>query len=320
VSAKSVKITRILDEKTSIEAAEPSVVVIGNFDGVHRGHQAVLEEAVREAKARSLVPSVLTFHPHPAEVLGRGAPPMLTNEARRAELIGELGVERVFIRTFDQVLAEWTPEQFARQLLLGTLNAKIVVVGENFRFGHNRAGDRALLQELGEKLGFEARAHAIAADAKGPFSSSRVRDAIAAGDVIEAAAVLGRPHSFAGTVGQGAQRGRRMGYPTANIEEIREMVPASGVYVVRVSGIPEHDGELMPGVMNVGVRPTVAATGMRTVEVHVIDFNGDLYGKALRVHVQERLREEKKFDGVTALKAQIALDLEAARAKTRGET
>jgi riboflavin kinase/FMN adenylyltransferase len=280
---------------------------------VHRGHQAVLGEAVREAKARSLVPSVLTFHPHPAEVLGRGAPPMLTNDARRAELMGELGVERVFIRTFDEALSKWTPEEFAERLLKGALNATIVAVGQNFRFGHDRAGDFARLDELGKKLGFEARAHEVIGDEKGPFSSGRVREAIAAGEVTQAAAILGRPHSFAGMVGRGDQRGRRMGYPTANVEEVREMIPANGVYTVRVGGVPQHPGQIVPGVMNVGMRPTVAATGTRTVEVHVLDFQGDLYGKALRVHVVERLRSEMKFDNIEALKAQIAIDLATAK-------
>ncbi|HLK35564.1 MAG TPA: hypothetical protein VKU41_02345, partial [Polyangiaceae bacterium] len=159
-------------------AAPPSVLVIGNFDGVHRGHQAVLGEAVARAHETGLRACVLTFDPHPAEVVGAGAPPVLTTLARRAELMGELGVERVYVQTFDASFAAWSPERFVRELVVGALRARYVVVGENFRFGAKRAGDLGLLRAHGEQLGFHALVHAVSSDAHGPFSSTRAREAV----------------------------------------------------------------------------------------------------------------------------------------------
>ncbi len=308
----------LLDDASSSPAsgARQSVVVIGNFDGVHLGHQAVLAEATAIASGRGLCSAVLTFHPHPGLVVGRGEPPVLTSLARRAELIARLGVDRVFVRAFDLGFAKWSPERFARELVRETLLAEVVVVGENFRFGAARAGDLAVLRALGQALGFEARAHGVARDAAGAFSSTRARQAIAAGDMEGARAVLGRHHALAGTVVVGDQRGRTIGVPTANLEGIVEMVPPDGVYAVLVDGVLE-DGTARAvgrGVMNIGVRPTVKGDGRRTVEVHLLDFDGDLYGQMLRVHVVRRLRDEKRFDGLDALKAQIARDIGDARA------
>ena len=184
---------RILDDATPAGplAEEGCALVVGNFDGVHRGHQSVLTEAVEAARAAHLVPSVLTFDPHPAAVVGQGAPPMLTTLERRAELVGALGVERMYVRRFDAAFASWEPERFARELVAGALRARVVVVGQNFRFGAKRAGDLTLLRALGAQLGFEVRVHAIASDAQGPFSSTRAREAIAAGDLPAVEAVLG---------------------------------------------------------------------------------------------------------------------------------
>jgi riboflavin kinase/FMN adenylyltransferase len=312
---------RALDDATPPGpiAEEGCVLVVGNFDGVHRGHQAVLAEAVRVAGEAALVPSVLTFDPHPAAIVGPGAPPMLTTLEHRAELVGALGVKRMYVRAFDAAFAAWEPERFARDLVSGALQAKIVVVGENFRFGARRAGDLALLRSLGEKLGFEVRVHATASDAKGRFSSTRARQAIAAGDLDEVKAVLARPHSISGTVVHGDERGRTINFPTANLAPVVEMLPPDGVYAVRVDQI-FPDGEVGPltgGVTNIGVRPTVATPGdgKRTVETFLLGFAGDLYDERLRVHLVARVRGEQKFDGLDQLKEQILLDCLEARRK-----
>jgi riboflavin kinase/FMN adenylyltransferase len=203
------------------------------------------------------------------------------------------------------------------------LAAKVVVVGENFRFGAKRAGDLAMLRSEGARLGFEARVHSVAADADGAFSSTRARDAVAAGRVDEVAQVLGRPHSVSGVVAHGDGRGRTIGVPTANLEGVPELLPSNGVYAVRVDVLAAEgsSGDPRPlgaGVTNVGVRPTIEQQQQqsvtRRIETHLFDFAGDLYGQRLRVHLLSRIRDEKKFAGLDELKAQIARDIEAARA------
>lgn len=298
---------------TSIPDRGPkSVIVIGNFDGVHKGHQAVLAQARALADARGLRCVVLTFDPHPSEVLGRGAPPRLTTLARRIELLREHGATDVAVEPFTMELAAWTPERFAKELLAMRLGTRVVVVGRNFRFGNKRAGDLDTLQELGGQLGFEAVAAEVAGDADGPFSSTRVRDAIAAGEVERAAAVLGRPHALSGVVEHGDARGRTIGFPTANLGGVGEMLPAYGVYAVRVGRTSASTSTSEKGVMNVGVRPTVGGNALR-VEVNVFDFDQDLYGETLRVDLVTRLRGEQKFGSFEELRAQIAKDAENAR-------
>jgi riboflavin kinase/FMN adenylyltransferase len=306
-----------LDDTTSAAAiaAPEASIVIGNFDGVHRGHQAVLADALEVARARSLAPAVLTFDPHPSAIVGAGAPPMLTTMARRAELAASFGVTRVYARTFDAAFATWGPERFARELLSETLRARCVSVGENFRFASKRAGDLATLRALGAELGFEVHVHELACDAAGAFSSTRVRACVAAGDVAGAAEMLGRPHAISGVVAHGAKRGRTIGFPTANVEGIPEMLPPNGVYAVRVDRL-DASGDthaLAPGVTNIGVRPTVGGEPRRSVEVYLLDWNGDLYDATLRVHLVARLRDEKRFAGLDELKAQIARDAADAR-------
>ncbi len=312
-----------LDDTTSRDAvnARPSVVAIGTFDGVHRGHQAVVAAAAEEARARGLATYVVTFAPHPMDVIGRGAPPPLTSLERRSELLLRAGADRVFVRRFDAEFANWSPLRFARELLAETLGAKRVAVGGNFRFGAERAGDLAALDALGRALGFEAYAQSMTSDAMGALSSTRARQAIASGNLADAEAVLGRPHALSGVVGHGAKRGRTIGFPTANVEAIPEVLPPDGVYAVLVDtlGAPEGGSvaaALGAGVMNIGVRPTVDGTGTRTVEVHLFDVAPDLYGARLRVHVVARIRDERRFASLDALKAQIVLDSAAARLAT----
>jgi riboflavin kinase / FMN adenylyltransferase len=285
------------------------VIVIGNFDGVHEGHKAVLRQARRASGEHGQGPVVFTFHPHPNEVLGRGLPPKLTTLARRKELLIENGASSVIVEPFTLDLASWSPERFARELLHDRLRAEVVVVGENFRFGHKRAGDIETLRALGETLGFETRPAEIVGDVKGPFSSTRIRDAIAKADLDEATAVLGRPHALSGVVVRGDRIGRTLGFPTANLGGIEEMLPPHGVYAVRA----RTPAALCDAVMNIGTRPTVDGRVLR-VEVHLLDVDVDLYDANLRVDLVARVRGEEKFDGRGALKAQIGRDVEAARA------
>ena len=281
-----------------------TTVVIGNFDGVHRGHQAVLAQARGIADGGGHRCVVLTFDPHPREVLGGTARPRLTTIERRIDLLRANGADDVVVEPFTLEFAAWTPEQFARDLLTARLGAKAVVVGQNFRFGAKRMGDLPKLRTLGVELGFSVAVAQISGDAQGNFSSTRARAAISAGDLTEAANVLGRPHSIAGVVEKGDQLGRKIGFPTANLGSIVEMLPPHGVYAIRADG--------RPGVMNIGVRPTVDGTKLR-VEAHLFDFDGDLYGQTMRTELVARIRGEQKFDGLDALKAQIAKDAEAAR-------
>ncbi|HEY3667969.1 MAG TPA: bifunctional riboflavin kinase/FAD synthetase [Polyangiaceae bacterium] len=295
-----------------------SLVAIGNFDGVHLGHRAVIEAALNEARSAALRPLVLTFDPHPAEVLGRGVRPPLTRLERKVELIERLGPElRVVIEPFTLELSQLTPEQFARDFVVELLGAKVVIVGENFRFGHGRAGDLPTLVRLGEELGFQARASSLSGDSIGPYSSTRARAALAAGDLAAVQSVLGRPHSLSGTVALGNQRGRTIGVPTANLSGVAEALPPYGVYAVLVDRVQEGVATTLgTGVANIGLRPTLNA-GF-SAEVHLFDFEQDLYGAILRVHLVARLRDEQKFAGLPELKAQIALDISGARKALAG--
>lgn len=300
----------------SFEPASASVVAIGNFDGVHRGHQHVLTSACALARRERLTPVVLTFDPHPAEVLqARAKPPRLTSLARKVELLlRQDPALAVVVEPFVLELAQMAPEDFAEQMLARGLRARHVLVGENFRFGHQRRGDLALLSALGTRLGFDAAALDLLGDEMGSYSSTRVREALALGDLATATAILGRPHALIGRVAQGDQRGRTIGFPTANLEGVVEQLPKNGVYATAVD-LETVDGatRLALGALNIGVRPTMNA-GPST-EVHLLDFSGDLYGKTLRVHLLQRLRDEQRFDGLPALVRQLELDVERVRSE-----
>lgn len=305
---------RRVDGASRLDAQPRSTLVaIGNFDGVHLGHRAVLARATAEAAELGLAPVLLTFDPHPSRVLGRGALPVLTTLPRKIELLERYHQElTVVVEPFTLELAQLEPSEFADALLAGTLGARVVIVGENFRFGRNRSGDLSTLVELGKSLGFAARPEELSGDASGPFSSTRVRHALSGGDLREVERLLGRPHSLSGRVVAGAQRGRTIGVPTANLAEVPEALPPFGVYAVLVDRLtPEGPRALGRGVANIGNRPTLDA-GF-SVEAHLFDLDLDLYGTELRVHLVAHLREERRFDGLEALKAQIARDSEAAR-------
>jgi riboflavin kinase/FMN adenylyltransferase len=291
-----------------------TLVAIGNFDGVHRGHRGVLEAAVDRARSAGLLPLVLTFHPHPAEVLGRGLQAVLTPLERKVELLCRTAPElRIVVEPFTRELARTPPRDFVEGLLLGALGARVVIVGRNFRFGHQRAGDLSLLEALGRELGFEASAEVLEGDEAGPYSSSRARKAVAEGDLSEFQRIVGRPHALTGTVVTGDRRGRSIGFPTANLAGVPEALPPFGVYACVVDRVAS-DGigrRLAGGVVNVGTRPTLDA-GF-SVEAHLFGISEELYGQHLRIHLIERLREERKFSGIDALVAQIERD--AARAR-----
>jgi riboflavin kinase / FMN adenylyltransferase len=286
-----------------------TLVMVGNFDGVHRGHRWVLERGLEEATALGLAPIVLTFHPHPSEVLGRGTLPVLTPLERKIDLLTRLSPQlRVVVEPFTRELAAASPAQFAEELLHVALGAQRVIVGENFRFGRGRSGDFAALSALGKGLGFEARAESLHSDAAGAISSTRIRDLIASGAVDAAEALLGRPHALSGPVIEGDQRARQLGVPSANLGMVAELMPARGVYAVLVDVLEGgRFRKLGPGIANVGVRPTHGEGDVRA-EAHVLGFSGDLYGRTLRVHLVHRLRDERRFASIDELRAQLEQD------------
>lgn len=295
------------------DAFRGAAVAIGNFDGVHRGHRAVLDAA--RALVPGAAPGVLTFEPHPREVLQPDrAPARLTPLAAKLRLLREAGARFVQVLRFDRALIAMPAEAFVREVLVERLGAAGVAVGQDFRFGHGRGGDPALLTWLGPILGFRASVVTPLAVDGEPCSSTRVRELLGDGHVALAAALLGRPHAVEGRVVRGDGRGRQIGFPTANLalRGRRPMLPAAGVYAVTVR--PRPGGAVVwPGVANLGHRPTFEGRELR-LEVHLLDRGPDLYGTPLEVGFVERLRGEMRFDGIESLRAQIARDVAQARA------
>ncbi|MFJ9697737.1 bifunctional riboflavin kinase/FAD synthetase [Kitasatospora sp. NPDC101183] len=296
------------------------VVTIGSFDGVHRGHQLIIGRAVERACELGLPSVVVTFDPHPREVIRPGShPPLLAPHPRRAELIAELGVDAVLVLPFTTAFSQESPETFVQQVLVDALHAKVVIEGPNFRFGHRAAGDVALLAELGRADDFEVEVVDLqvcgtAGDGE-PFSSSLIRRLVGSGDMAGAGEVLGRPHRVEGVVVRGAQRGRELGYPTANVETVpHSAIPADGVY----AGWLTAEGERMPAAISVGTNPTFDGTA-RTVEAYAIDRVGlDLYGLHVAVDFLAYLRGMEKFDSIDALLDRMADDVKRARELTDG--
>jgi len=286
-------------------------VTVGVFDGLHAGHRAVLGLLARRAtELGGLETAVVTFDPHPLAVVApEHAPLLLTDISHRLELFEEAGLDVAAVVPFGRETRLLTAAAFASVVLAGALRARLVVVGEDFRFGHHRLGNVASLAELGDAHGFAAEILPLVGG-QAPISSTRVRAMVAAGEVEAAAAALGRPHEVRGTVVAGDGRGRRLGFPTANLALPPGLaVPADGVYAVW-AGLP--GAELRPGVANVGTRPTFGGEE-RNVEVHLLEGSGDLYGVTLRVAFVARLRDERRFDAPGDLAAQIAADAAAAR-------
>jgi riboflavin kinase / FMN adenylyltransferase len=297
-------------------SAHHGVVAIGNFDGVHRGHRALLAAARARARAQGAALGVITFEPHPREVLMPDrAPPRLTPFRRKAQLLAELGVEHLFALAFTRHLMEKTPEQFVHDVLAGGLGARHVVVGYDFRFGHRRAGDVDRLRALGDEYGFGVTPLEPVAWRGEVCSSSRVRDAVALGEMALAHDLLSQPFAVEGRVVAGDRRGRELGYPTANLRPPGRQVmwPPAGIYAVRAGWREGGRAQWHDAVASLGVRPTFGGRDLR-LEVHLFDRAIDLYGQRLCCGFVERLRGEETFATVDALKAQMDRDSVAARA------
>lgn len=280
----------------------PSVLAIGNFDGIHLGHQALLKKLTQTAQELNLMAAVMTFEPHPREFFTpESAPVRLCSMREKLEFFADAGVERVYVCAFNRHFAKITAEDFMQRILRESINAKAVLVGEDFRFGAKRTGSiENFVQEQFNLISLPQ------VDAGGVrVSSTRVREALADGRLDEAALLLGRSYSISGKVVHGARRGRQLGFPTANVHMRHERPALTGVYAVKLDGL--H------AVANLGVRPTIAGVPKLSLEVHVLDFNGDLYDKHVHVEFLHKIRDEMKFDGLDALKAQIAKDVEVAR-------
>jgi riboflavin kinase/FMN adenylyltransferase len=293
-------------------AEQSSVLTIGNFDGVHLGHQALLRLLRDKAQACALPAVVLTFEPHPREFFAPAeAPARLASLREKLLLLEAAGVDRVHVCRFDRKLAGLSADEFIERLLVRGLGVRHLIIGDDFRFGRGRQGDFALLQSAGESFGFRVQAMPTLDVAGERVSSSALRAALVEGDMDHAARLLGRPYSIAGRVMHGDKIGRAIGFPTANIQLKHRRPALCGVYAVSVEGAGPRP---RPGAASIGVRPTVSDAGRATLEVHLLDFDGDLYTAHLRVNFLHKLRDEAKFDSLAALTAQIARDVEATRA------
>jgi riboflavin kinase/FMN adenylyltransferase len=296
---------------------EGSAVTVGTFDGVHLGHRALIARTIAEASERSLASIVVTWDRHPNETLRpERAPKLLASPERKAELLASTGIDVLAVLPFDRELSTWPPERFASAVLADGLGARSVFVGSGWRFGHKAAGDVTLLEKLGAELGFDASGLSLTTHDGSPVSSSRAREAVAAGDVELAEVLLGRPFDVDGSVVKGAGRGIGLGFPTANFEVAPKLVrPRRGVY----AGRARVESTWYLAAINVGVNPTFGgdeATTPVMVEAYLLDFEGDLVGTILRVEFLKRLRDELKFDSVDDLVAQMARDVEATRGLT----
>ncbi len=290
-----------------------SVVTIGVFDGVHRGHQAIIGHTVKRARDLGLQSVVVTFDPHPAEVVRPGShPAVLTEPVRKAELIEELGVDALCVVPFTPAFSQLGPEEFVHGVLVEALHAAVVVEGDNFRFGHRAAGDLGLLARLGRTFGFTVEEAPLVSDEGLVFSSTYIRSCVDAGDVKAAAAALGRPHRIDGVVVRGDQRGRELGFPTANLMCHRyAAIPADGVYAAWLHRAG-HESPL-PASVSVGTNPTFSGKERR-VEAYVLDFSGDLYGERVTLDFVAHLREQRTYTEIEPLIAQIGRDVDETRA------
>ncbi len=289
----------------------PLALTIGNFDGVHLGHQAMLSRLVATARALGLPACVMTFEPHPREFFAPDqAPPRLTSLREKLELLSRTGIDRVQIVRFDYRFAQVSAEAFITQVLHGALGARWLLVGDDFRFGARRAGDFAMLARLGRELGFQVEAMSTVSVGNLRVSSTAVREALALGDLETAHRLLGRPYSISGRVVGGQQLGKKLGFPTANILMKHNRPPLMGIFAVEVEGI---EARPLRGVASLGVRPTLHDQGRPTLEVHLFDFDRLIYGRHLRVNFLAKLRDEEKYPDLESLARQIARDVEQAR-------
>ena len=285
----------------------PCALAIGNFDGLHLGHQALLNKLIQVSQTQHLVSAVITFEPHPREFFTpESAPTRLCSLREKLEHFSAAGVERVYVCRFNRNFAKVTAGEFMQNILRHALNTQIVLVGEDFRFGAKRAGSIQDFVLSGFNLISLPQVDSPQGDNETTrVSSTRVRMALAAGHLQEASSLLGRPYSMSGKVVHGAKRGRALGYPTANVHMRHERPALSGVYAVKLDGLPS--------VANLGVRPTIVGVPKLLLEVHVLDFSADLYGRHVKVEFLHKIRDEMKFDSLDALKSQIAKDVAVAR-------
>ncbi len=293
------------------EPARPVGLTIGNFDGVHLGHQAMLERVTRAAQERSVASCVMTFEPHPREFFAPDqAPTRLTSLREKLELFAQLGLEQVLVCRFDYDFARVSAEEFVVRILVQGLAVRWVLVGDDFRFGARRSGDFDMLLRFGREHRFEVvRMDSCAVDGL-RVSSTAVRERLAAGDLAGATRLLGRPYSISGRVVHGDRLGAQLGFPTANVGLEHNRPPVMGIFVVEVQGLGPAP---LPGVASLGVRPTVRAGGAPTLEVHLFDFDRDIYGRRVQVRFLHKLRDEEKYPDLATLTAAIARDVAAAR-------
>lgn len=306
----AVAIWKAVEGAPDTSVSEPTAVTIGNFDGVHRGHQALL--AATRAVAGEVATLAITFDPHPVAIFAPDrAPARLTTLERRIELLHEHGADHVRVLDFSREMAAWSPDEFVRAVVLDQCHARAVVVGEGFRYGSRASGSIESLAESGRAHGFTAQESALAGDAEA-FSSTRVRAAVAAGDVEQATVLLGRPHEVEGVVVEGDRRGRELGFPTANVPvDDTYAVPPDGVYATRLL-LP--DGTRLPGATSVGTNPTFEGVRGRRVETYVLDREDlDLYGLAVGASFTARIRGQQTFDSVPDLVARMTVDVDEAR-------
>ena len=301
------RVWRTISERSRL----PTALTIGNFDGVHRGHQVMLARLKDQARALSLRACVLTFEPHPLELFApQTAPTRLTSLREKLELLAAHGVECVQVSRFDRAYAGRSPQDFIEHVLLAGLGMRWLLIGDDFRFGARRAGNFALLQEASGRFGFSVEAMPTVQLGGVRVSSSAVRAALAAGRLAEAEALLGRPYSISGRVVHGEKLGRKIGYPTANVQLRHNRPPLSGIFAVRTV---DGAGHTRHGAASLGLRPTVDDSGRAKLEVHLFDFAGELYGQHLRVDFLHKIRDEEKFPDLESLQARIARDCEIAK-------
>lgn len=293
-------------------APQPRAVTVGNFDGVHRGHQAMLATLVDSARAAGLPAAVMTFEPHPRELFAPAtAPARLASLREKCEAFAALGLDEVIVCRFTRALAGLEPEQFVRGILGQQLQTRHLLIGDDFRFGRGRAGDWALIERLAPELGFAACAmHSVTLDGE-RVSSTAVREALQRGDLQQAAALLGRPYSISGTVKHGDKIGRTLGFPTANIHLQHNRPPLLGIYAVQVRGLGKT---ALAGAASIGFRPTIGAQPRASLEVHLLDFGQDIYGRHVHVDFLYKLRDEARYSSLDALRIQIQHDVDDTRA------
>lgn len=301
-------VARTIDELR--DAVQGAAVTIGNFDGVHKGHQKLIGLTCDKAQAGNLTSVVVTFDPHPLRVLtGRKTPPFITLIDQKLELISQYGPQVALVIRFTKELAALSPKEFVRQYLVEGLGMKELVIGHDYHMGKGRSGNYDTLVELGREMGFNVERLEPVTVEDAIVSSTRIRDLVQAGDVWDALPLLGRFYQVAGEVVHGMNRGGRLlGFPTANLKLVDELFPKPGVYAIWV----EVDGEPHKGVANIGKNPTFGNDAL-SVEAHLLDYSGDLYGRDIRVHFVQRIRDERKFNGIDELKERIGKDISIGR-------